>query len=121
MQATFLLAKQHHSEFVTPEHLLFSLCTLDEVQRLFHVLNQDIKKFKKELIGYIDAMEKVPENADVMITPSQQFAVMLGVAVQLAETTGAPELDIYHLLLGMIELPDSMAAYLLQKYSGYNT
>ena len=121
MQATFLLAKQHHSEFVTPEHLLFSLCTLDEVQRLFHVLNQDIKKFKKELIGYIDAMEKVPDNADVMITPSQQFAVMLGVAVQLAETTGAPELDIYHLLLGMIELPDSMAAYLLQKYSGYNT
>ena len=121
MQATFMLAKQRHLEFVTPELTLASLSTLQEIEHLFHVLNQDLKAFRKELLDYIDTLEKVPEDADVQITPSQQFGVMLGVAVQLANSTGAPELDIYHLLLGMIELPDSMASYLLHKYSGNDT
>ena len=121
MQATFMLAKQRHLEFVTPELTLASLTTLEEVEHLFHVLNQDLKAFRKELLGYIDTLEKVPEGVDYQITPSQQFGVMLGVAVQLANSTGAHELDIYHLLLGMIELPDSMASYLLHKYSGNDT
>lgn len=121
MQATFMLAKQRHLEFVTPELTLASLTTLEEVEHLFHVLNQDLKAFRKELLGYIDTLEKVPEGVDYQITPSQQFGVMLGVAVQLANSTGAPELDIYHLLFGMIELPDSMASYLLHKYSGNDT
>ena len=96
MQATFMLAKQRHLEFVTPELTLASLSTLQEIEHLFHVLNQDLKAFRKELLDYIDTLEKVPEDADVQITPSQQFGVMLGVAVQLANSTGAPELDIYH-------------------------
>ena len=40
MQATFMLAKQRHLEFVTPELTLASLTTLEEVEHLFHVLNQ---------------------------------------------------------------------------------
>ena len=51
MQATFMLAKQRHLEFVTPELTLASLTTLEEVEHLFHVLNQDLKAFRKELLG----------------------------------------------------------------------
>ena len=68
MQATFMLAKQRHLEFVTPELTLASLTTLEEVEHLFHVLNQDLKAFRKELLGYIDTLEKVPEGVDYQIT-----------------------------------------------------
>jgi len=105
--------KNYRHEFVTPEHVLLALLdndtfltTLDE-----YLPQYDMAHHLEE---YLKSEETVPESLTYEPELSVQFSQMLEMAYQQVINSSATDIDITHIVRSMLQLKESLAAYLLK-------
>ncbi len=64
---------------------------------------------------FLASQEQVPEEVEYEMSPSTQLDQLLGLAYQYVINSSAKQLDVPHLVMAMLQLPNSQAAYLLTK------
>ena len=109
--------KKGRNEFVTPEHLLLAMLR-DE--NFVHILNDfygpDLlaDRLFDEMVG----VEKVPEGQEYEPEASAQLGQVIEFACQQVFSSSAKALDIPHLVMGILQLDESWACYLLKDALG---
>ena len=116
---TMQCCKEYRHEFIMPEHLLYVL--LDEnhfdtaLSRYCSTTNMMV-----ELEEKLDDIEMVPDGQPYDPEASVQMQQVLELACQQVMSSSAKALDLPHLVMGLLVLPDSWASYLLKSVLGTN-
>ncbi len=114
-EAMHILAYSLRHEFIMPEHLLYVLLQKENFQNILKEFDCNPSDIQGELKEFLESIEKVPENMDYTLSFSSQFyEVMTGVMAQLA-ASGKNEIGIPNLLYQLLDLEESMAAFLLNE------
>ncbi|MBR6446781.1 MAG: AAA family ATPase [Prevotella sp.] len=103
-------SRDYRHEFVMPEHLLYVLTRFDA----FKTALSDISSLKENVKQYLEDVEKVPEGIDYEPKLSEQMGHVVENAVQSVVNSNAEMLDAPHLVKGILQLEDSMAAFMLK-------
>jgi len=112
--------KQQRHEFVTPEHLLYGLLKEDVFCSVIDYYC-DIVALMNEVETRLNEMDCVPPEQDYELMPSEQYTQLMGLASLQVISSSAEALDTPHIIVSMLELKDSWAAYLLKKNLGDDT
>ena len=108
-------AKFRRHEFVTPEHLLYALMQQDEFIYALEDIACNIDKLEKKIKDVLNTkFEVLPEGTQYEPENSSQMAEIFIKAHMIVTFSGAEEIDVPHLVQGMLELTDSWAAYILK-------
>lgn len=108
-------AKFRRHEFVTPEHLLYALIQQDEFVYALEDMACNIGKLEKKIKEILNTkFEVLPEDTQYEPENSSQMAEVFLKAHLIVSFSGANEIDVPHLVQGMLELTDSWAAYILK-------
>ena len=108
-------AKFRRHEFVTPEHLLYALIQQDEFVYALEDMACNINKLEKNVKEVLNTkFEVLPEGTQYEPENSTQMAEIFIKAHMIVTFSGANEIDVPHLVQGMLELTDSWAAYILK-------
>lgn len=108
-------AKFRRHEFVTPEHLLYALIQQDEFVYALEDMACNIGKLEKKIKEILNTkFEILPEDTQYEPENSSQMAEVFLKAHLIVSFSGANEIDVPHLVQGMLELTDSWAAYILK-------
>ena len=104
--------KDRH-EFVTPEHLLMAMLSNDTFVRVVNIFyRSDI--LADRLFMQMQDMETIPEGQDYEPEASAQLGQVIETACQQVVNSSATALDIPHLVMGILQLKESWACYLLK-------
>ncbi|MGM9812960.1 MAG: AAA family ATPase [Muribaculaceae bacterium] len=101
------------NEFVTPEHLLFSLCSIKEFAYALESANSSAKTLAKHLSNYIKSLERVPEDIDYEITHSHVFEILMRNIFQEAMNAQVNVISTAHVVNGFFNTNDCFANELL--------
>lgn len=112
--------KRLRNEFVMPEHVLMALLNYRPFIEALYTVGCNVEDMYKELNEYMETVEVVPENVEYNPDASALFGQMLEIATTQVEQSEAERVDIPHLTIGLLNLEDSEATYLLKKYLGDN-
>lgn len=114
------LAFSMHHEYLVPEHFLRAAMLQSQFNSAFDTLEIDKLNFLKDLEAYLESIESVniEEDEDFSLILSSQFQEMLDGATQLLLFADRSVLQVPHVVAQMMNLQESMAAYLLDKYLG---
>ena len=112
--------KRQRKEFVMPEHVLMALLNYRPFIEALYTVGCDVEEMYKELNEYMDTVESVPGKAEYSPEASEQLGQMLEIATAQVEHSEAARVDIPHLTVGLLNLTDSEATMLLNKYLGDN-
>ena len=112
-------ALEYRHEFIMPEHLLNAL--LDQLP--FHNALTDCFCNKQELTlavsNYLsEKVERIPQETEYELKFSSQLHEILQYAYQTIHNSSAEEMDVPHLVQGILQLKDSWACYLLKETLG---
>lgn len=107
------LGKKMGNMFITPEHLL--LAFIDQGYLAFPLMmcGGDDFKLKKELDSYIGGLDNKAIEEFELPFRSVQYVNMLDNAYRMALSCGKEEVARHHAIRALLDLPESMAAYLL--------
>lgn len=107
------LGKKMGNMFITPEHLL--LAFIDQGYLTFPLMmcGGDDFKLKKELDNYIGGLDNKAIEEFALPFRSVQYVNMLDTAYRMALSCGKEEVARHHAIRALLDLPESMAAYLL--------
>ena len=109
--------KEYRHEFVMPEHLLLALTDEENFSRALsdyaHLL-----PFAEEIEEKLEAIEEVPEDRDYDPGASTQMQQVIEFACGQVYNSSAQALDLPHLVMGILNLKDSWACYLLKDVLG---
>jgi len=113
INAAFQVCTANRHEFVTPEHLLLVL--IDDVT-FYSTLSTycDVDILCAELDDHLNKLEHVPENMEYQPQASAQLNKLLEMAYMQVYFSSATSLDITHLVMALLELDESWAAFLLK-------
>ena len=114
---TMKCCKEYRHEFIMPEHLLFVLTdefNFNRTLNIFYPIEQFIERLEKQL----ESIETVPADRDYEPEASSQLAEMLEIACRQVVFSSAEGLDLPHLVMGILELKESWACYLLKDALG---
>lgn len=117
------LAKKNRNEYVTPEHLLYSLMQLREVSQAVRSCGGNPLLVIDNLREYINSLDKIPDSADYDNTYPELSSLLqeaIGNALEMTKGSSATHLTVPHLLKAIIVLPDSDAAFLLNNSINFN-
>jgi ATP-dependent Clp protease ATP-binding subunit ClpA len=113
LRDTMKCCKEYRHEFIMPEHLLFVLAdefTFNRVLNIFYSSDTFIERLEERL----EAIETVPDDRDYDPEASVQLGQVIDIACQQVMNSSAKALDLPHLVMGMLQLNDSWACYLLK-------
>ena len=107
-------AKDSRHEFVTPEHLLFALT---QEFGFTHTLDKFgyVLMLQKAVAERLNTMEAVPSDVDFEPESSAQMGQVIEIACRQVYFSSAKELDVPHLVMGLLHLDESWACYLLKE------
>ena len=115
LKSAITLCTERRHQFVMPEHLLYCMTTIPEMQDALttyavqpHELTDGLKQFFK-------TQETVPVNIDFKPAMSQQTAQLLHIAFEEAYNSGKDEVGIPHYVSALFKLEESWASYILKK------
>ena len=108
----FAISSRH--EFLTPDHLLWAIAEQEPFKRA--CVGYELQK---ELIDHINQYEQqVPDDAEYnMPSPSVQFVRLINLAQSVVENSSASEMDVPHVVQGMILMEGSFPASLIERIS----
>lgn len=110
-----------HHEFLTPEHMLYAMAQqlpfIDAMAQLS--LQADMLSMQMEEI--FAEMEEVPQGVTYNIEGSEQFGLMMSLAVKQAQYADVDVLDVPHVVSAVLMLDDSEAHYRLATMLGNDT
>lgn len=110
------LAESMRHEFITPEHILAALLLQHPFILALEDIGADAEELSAEVNHYIEQkMEQVPGDIDYEVDVSFQTTRLIQVACITADSAGQDEMDVPHLVQGLMSLEDSQANYLLQR------
>ena len=111
----FAIVSRH--EFLTPDHLLWAIAEQEPFKRA--CVGYDIQK---ELVDHINQYEQqVPEDVDYENpSPSVQFVRLINLSQNIAENSSAPEMDVPHVIQGMMLMNGSFPSTLIERISEGN-
>ena len=111
--------KQRRYEFITPEVVLQGLLGEDVFCSVIDFYC-DITALEDELEEKLAEQERVPNDIDYQLMPSDLYTQLMGQASMQVISSSAEALDIPHVVVAMLQLENSWAAYLLKKHLGDN-
>ena len=104
--------KDRH-EFVTPEHLLMAMLRDDTFVRVLNIFYRP-DTLADRLFRQMLEVETIPEGQDYEPEASAQLGQVIEIACQQVVNSSATALDIPHLVMGIFQLKESWACYLLK-------
>lgn len=107
------LGKKMGNMFITPEHLLLSFIDQGYLTFPLMMCGGDDFKLKKELDSYIGGLDNKAIEEFELPFRSVQYVNMLDTAYRMALSCGKEEVARHHAIRALLDLPESMAAYLL--------
>lgn len=107
------LGKKMGNMFITPEHLLLSFIDQGYLTFPLMMCGGDDFKLKKELDSYIGGLDNKAIEEFELPFRSVQYVNMLDNAYRIALSCGKEEVARHHAIRALLDLPESMAAYLL--------
>lgn len=107
------LGKKMGNMFITPEHLLLSFIDQGYLTFPLMMCGGDDFKLKKELDSYIGSLDNKAIEEFALPFRSVQYVNMLDTAYRMALSCGKEEVARHHAIRALLDLPESMAAYLL--------
>ena len=117
--------EKYRMEFITPEHLLFSITLQEEFKQFCNDYLINLDKMRSELIPYIQDMDRIAEDEEYEARLSVNLEGMLKLTkryIKETKTNSEDEqyapLDVTDLVMIMYELDESLTQYLLMKYIG---
>ena len=111
-------AEQKRLEFITPEMVLIGVTLqrpFDDVAKSFMVSPATMRE---ELRAYTDSGDIVDENEEYTLDASLQLRQMFDVAEAAARCSQHRDINVPHLISGILDLDESVAKYTLCKYFG---
>ena len=107
-------AKECRHEFITPEHLLL---VLTQEYNFSHALNKfgSSAALRQRVAERLQEVEKLPEGVDCEPESSSQMGQVIEIACRQVYFSSAKELDIPHLVMGVLHIEESWACYLLKE------
>jgi ATP-dependent Clp protease ATP-binding subunit ClpA len=108
----FAINSRH--EFLTPDHLLWAIAEQEPFKRA--CVGYEIQQ---ELIDHINQYEqRVPEDVEYeMPSPSVQFVRLINLAQNVVDSSSASEMDVPHVIQGMILMNGSFPASIIERIS----
>lgn len=107
------LGKKMGNMFITPEHLLLSFIDQGYLTFPLMMCGGDDFKLKKELDSYIGGLDNKAIEEFALPFRSVQYVNMLDNAYRMALSCGKEVVARHHAIRALLDLPESMAAYLL--------
>ena len=119
LKETVLCCKEYSHEFIMPEHMLMAL--IDEFT-FAHTFNNyaDNQSLAEKLEEKLEEIEVVPEGQTYDPEMSAHMSQVIDIAYAQVINSSAQALDIPHLLMGILQLKESWACYLLKDALGSN-
>lgn len=116
---TMKCCKEYRHEFIMPEHLL--LVMMDD-NEFYNTLDSyySANLFQERIEDKLDEVETVPEDIDYEPEASTQMGQLIEFACAQIINSSATALDVPHLVMGLLNLPESWACYLLKDALGDN-
>ena len=108
-------AKRMRHEFFMPEHMLLAMLAQMPFRKALSYSGGNPTALESEVRDFLASQEQVPEEVEYEMSPSTQLDQLLGLAYQYVINSSAKQLDVPHLVMAMLQLPNSQAAYLLTK------
>ncbi len=107
-------SKQDRHEFILPEHLLLAMLLDEEFE---HILNQyyDSDQFAVQIEAKLRDVERVPDDQSYEPEASAQLGKVIEFACSQVFNSSAESLDVSHLVMGILNLQESWACYLLKE------
>ena len=112
-------AMQYRHEFITPEHLLSALLEQVPFQEALEECFCTPEELSRSVSEYLSKeVERVPQDIEYELEISGQLSELLQYAYMTISHSSAEEMDVPHLVQGMLQLEDSWAGYLLKETVG---
>ena len=105
---TMKCCKEYRHEFIMPEHLL--LVMMDD-NEFYNTLDSyySANLFQERIENKLDEVETVPEDIDYEPEASTQMGQLIEFACAQIINSSATALDVPHLVMGLLNLPESWA------------
>ena len=110
-----------HFEFLMPEHLLLIIIGQEQFQNALANVNGSYNDFYNELTHWLKSQETLGDKYAQKLNESSQMIEVVVNASHIAHYSGRTLVDIPHVIRAMMELQESMASYLLYRYSNGDT
>ncbi|MCK5809047.1 AAA family ATPase [bacterium] len=111
IMSAFFEAKEQHHEFVTPEHLLYSVTMTDEGADILTKVGVNLETFREILKKHIT--ENVPTTSREEVLQSFQFQRLMTLAAGRAVSSGRDMIELSDMLISLYDYEESFAAFLL--------
>lgn len=114
----FRLARDHHHELMTVEHLLLALLDNPEAAQALHACGLNFNQLKHELLSYLERSTPTfeDESNDADTQPTLGFQRVLQRAVFHVQSSGNTEVTGANVLVAIFGEQESQAVYLLNKH-----
>lgn len=107
-------AQQARHEFILPEHLLAALLEQTPFVQALEVCLVPVDVLEQNVNHYLQyEVERIPPNVPYELQISAQLHQVLQFAYLQVQNSNAPQLDIPHLIQGLIQLKESWATHFL--------
>ena len=117
LKRTWAVCTEYRQEFVMPEHLLMALTDEENFAQTFSHF-ASLQSLVERLEEKLEEMESVPEDQAYDPEPSAQMGQVIDLACQQVMNSSATALDLPHLVMGILQLKESWACYLLKDELG---
>ena len=117
LKRTWAVCTEYRQEFVMPEHLLMALTDEENFAQTFNHF-ASLQSLVERLEEKLEEMESVPEDQAYDPEPSAQMGQVIDLACQQVMNSSATALDLPHLVMGILQLKESWACYLLKDELG---
>lgn len=110
IKARALVAKWKH-EYITPEHVLVVMCDEKQFKEAFENCGGDCEVLKEEVSAYLKETIETTQSEPVESFSLQQSFIWAGEQVI---NSGKDQIELDHLLYGMMHQPESYGAYYIE-------
>lgn len=115
LNSAISLCTERRHQFVMPEHLLYCMTTIPEMQDALTTYAVQPHELTDQLKEFFKTLETVPMNVEFKPAMSQQTAQVLHLAFEQAYDSGKDEVGIPHYVSALFKLKESWASYILKK------
>ena len=104
-------------EFLTPEHVLNAMHYQSQFEYAAFFANASMERLDSDLERYINELDTYPKDLnDYTLRLSAQCEVMIAIAERHAKSAGRQVLEVPHIVVAMLELPESNAGFFIRKH-----
>ena len=117
MRSAVEKAIEYRSVFMTPEHLVSAILTLNPIKEAMREFDLNVEPMVGILDRYLMSQDhRVDDDKEYGIDPSAQFESLIMGAIGIMRSSQAPELEVTHVLRAAMNLENSLAGNLIGHY-----